>query len=127
MKKLNGGYARYFNERNKRKGALFEGRFKAKHIGSDDYLLHLSAYVNLNDRVHKLSHPTSKSIIRSSRGEYLGSEVGFCKKDIVLNQFKNTEEYKMFADESLADILLRRYPLGDGVGDVEELSHPTSK
>ena len=60
MKRLNGGYTRYFNHRNKRTGALLQGRFKSKHIDNETYLLRVSAYVNLNDRVHQLSGSTTK-------------------------------------------------------------------
>ena len=56
MHRLSGGYTTYFNLLNKRSGSLFQGVFKAKHINSNEYLLHASAYVNLNNKVHKLSN-----------------------------------------------------------------------
>src|SRR3990172_6063231 len=37
-----------------RSGALFQGPFKAVYVDSNEYLLHLSTYVNLNFKVHKL-------------------------------------------------------------------------
>lgn len=48
MCKLSTGYSMYFNNKNERTGALFEGRFKAKHVGSDEYLKYLFAYIHLN-------------------------------------------------------------------------------
>ena len=42
------GYARYYNIRNKRFGALFQRPFKAKHVSTDEELLHLSRYIHLN-------------------------------------------------------------------------------
>ena len=60
MHRISGGYSWYFNNKYKRKGALFQGVFKAKHIADNDYLLHLSAYINLNGRVHKLGGPAAK-------------------------------------------------------------------
>ncbi len=48
MHRVGTGYAKYFNEKNKRNGVLFQGRFKAVHINSDEYLLHLSRYIHLN-------------------------------------------------------------------------------
>lgn len=48
MHKLGTGYAMYFNKRWERKGILFEGKFKAKIIQSDEYLMHLSRYIHLN-------------------------------------------------------------------------------
>ena len=110
MKRLGGGYTKYFNEKHKRSGVLFQGKYKAIHIDSNEYLLHSSAYVNLNDRVHQLGNPTSKQVkSRSSWGEYIGeSKSNFCDKSIVLGQYKNMGEYKKFAQSSLEDILKRR-------------------
>ncbi len=99
-----GGYTMYFNEKYKRSGALFQGKYKVKHINSNEYLLHLSAYVNLNNRVHgiPLGDPTSKCQIRSSWDEYVGQVKNhFCSKDIVLDQFKTVREYEKFALDAL--------------------------
>lgn len=109
MQKLGTGFTRYFNEKYKRNGVLFQGPFKAVHINTDAQLLHTSAYVNLNDKVHKLSSGVTK-FIRSSWKEYVGENIKdlFCKKDIVLGQFKDKMDYKKFAEESLEGILERR-------------------
>ena len=48
MKKLGTSYAMYFNATNQRTGALFEGKFKARHADRDEYLKYLFAYVHLN-------------------------------------------------------------------------------
>jgi putative transposase len=48
MKKIGTAYAMYFNGRNERTGALFEGKFKARHANTDEYLKYLFAYVHLN-------------------------------------------------------------------------------
>ena len=48
MQKLSTGYTMYFNERAKRSGALFQGRFKAEHVDSDRYLAYLFSYIHLN-------------------------------------------------------------------------------
>ena len=48
MKKVNGGYAKYFNERYKRVGTLFQGRTKKIHVNSDAYFLHILHYIHLN-------------------------------------------------------------------------------
>ncbi|MEK7460156.1 MAG: transposase [Patescibacteria group bacterium] len=48
MMKLSTGYSMYFNNKNKRTGALFESRFKAKHADTDEYLKYLLAYIHLN-------------------------------------------------------------------------------
>ena len=48
MGKLSTAYAMYFNSKNERTGTLFEGKFKAKHAGTDEYLKYLLAYIHLN-------------------------------------------------------------------------------
>ncbi len=48
MRKLNGGYARYFNERNKRKGPLFESRFKSVLIKNSAHFIHIPYYIHCN-------------------------------------------------------------------------------
>ncbi|MCM8768814.1 MAG: transposase [Candidatus Omnitrophica bacterium] len=48
LRKLATGYAMYFNEKYKRTGVLFDGRYKAKEIPNDSYLLHLTRYIHLN-------------------------------------------------------------------------------
>ena len=108
MKRLFGGYTWYFNKKHNRSGSLFQGTFKAKHIDSNEYLLHLSAYVNLNYRVHQLGGLTAK-LCKSSWGEFIdGSANSFCNKNIILEQFRNVREYKQFAESSLKDIAERK-------------------
>ncbi|PIR87571.1 MAG: hypothetical protein COU10_03935 [Candidatus Harrisonbacteria bacterium CG10_big_fil_rev_8_21_14_0_10_45_28] len=55
MKKLNMGYARYFNERNHRSGYLWQGKYKKILIEQDSHFLHIPYYIHLNplDRLSK--------------------------------------------------------------------------
>ena len=71
MHKIGTGYTRYFNEKTKRSGSLFQGRYKSVWVDSNEYLLYLSVYVNLNDKIHSLGGSTTKS----SWGEYTGEVV----------------------------------------------------
>lgn len=48
LRKLNVGYANYFNERYKRNGALFQGRTKKILIANDAHFLHILHYIHLN-------------------------------------------------------------------------------
>lgn len=108
MKRLSGGYTWYFNNKHKRSGSLFQGTFKSKHIDSNEYLLHVSAYVNLNEKI-PLGGLTAK-LGKSSWNEYIN--ISLCKKseqicygkDIILEQFDSIEDYKKFALSSLGDI-----------------------
>lgn len=117
MQKIGTGYTKYFNNKYKRSGTLFQGKFKSIHVHSNEYLLHLSAYVNLNDQVHQLGSPTSKLVgSRSSWDEYVEGDEntpGICEKGIVLEQFENKEDYKKFAMMTLKDVLERRSELKD--------------
>lgn len=105
MGRLGGGYVSHFNIKYKRAGTLFQGRFKAIHIDSNEYLLHLSAYVNLNNKVHRIKGES----FRSSWNEYINkNKVSLSKPGIVLKQFGNLGEYRGFAESSLEDILERK-------------------
>lgn len=114
MKRI-GGYTWYFNNKYKRSGSLFQGVFKDVHIDSNEYLLHVSAYVNLNDRVHQLGGETAKlKESLSSWKEYTDEGVKrICEKDIVLEQFGNIDEYKEFALSSLESIKQKKEELKD--------------
>ena len=48
MQSLSTAYTVYYNRRHGRHGHLLDGRFKAKLVDGDDYLLVLSRYVHLN-------------------------------------------------------------------------------
>lgn len=109
MHRLSTGYTKYFNTRYKRNGVLFQGPFKAVHIDSNEQLLHVSVYVNLNFKVHQLGLGGEASKYLSSWDEYAGkTKFSFCQKDDVLGQFKNKKEYKNFAERTLPSILERK-------------------
>lgn len=48
IRKLNVGYANYFNEKYRRVGTLFQGRTKRIRITSDAHFLHILHYIHLN-------------------------------------------------------------------------------
>lgn len=48
LRKLNIGYAKYFNERHRRQGTLFQGRTKKVLIERDAHLLYIVHYIHLN-------------------------------------------------------------------------------
>lgn len=110
MHKVSTGYTNYFNEKYKRSGSLFQGKYKAIHINSNEYLLHLSVYVNLNYKVHKnLNKEWMKKMTISSFKEYVGeAHRSFCVKSIVLEQFGNAEKYKSFCEKTLPEILRKK-------------------
>jgi len=105
MQRLGTGYTNYFNEKESRSGALFQGRFKANHISSNEYLLHASAYVNLNFKIHKLK---KDALYHSSWNEYAEKKPGICSKKIILEQFGSVSKYINFAENSIATTLKKR-------------------
>lgn len=88
MKKLGTGYSMFFNIKYQRRGALFGGLFKSKHIAEDLYLKHLFGYIHLNSLDIKFSgweelidkkHPQEwkdflESYRYSSYQDYIGKE-----------------------------------------------------
>lgn len=48
MKKLNGGYAKYFNIKYERVGALFQGKYKSVLIKNEAHFIHLPYYIHFN-------------------------------------------------------------------------------
>ncbi len=105
MKRMGAGYTCFFNEKYKRNGALFQGSFKSVHIETNTQLLHTSAYINLNNQIEDIPFELSKS----SWEEYTNTSIkSFCKKEIILNQFNNIKDYKLFALSSLKDIRRRK-------------------
>lgn len=96
MKNILDSYTRYFNSKSKRKGPLWQGRFKSVLIENDEHLLHLTRYIHLN--------PTSDSLVESpedwiysSYNEYLNSsDKKICNYSEYLNI--NAEEYRKFVE-----------------------------
>jgi putative transposase len=100
MHKLGMGYTNYFNKKHNRSGSLFQGPFKSISIDSNEYLLHLSVYVNANYAIHNYSE---KDWPYSSYLDYTGKREGkLCAKETILGQFDNNFlEYNKFIRTNL--------------------------
>ncbi len=48
MSDLCNSHSRFYNTKYETVGSLFQGRFKAKRVEKDEYLIHLSRYIHLN-------------------------------------------------------------------------------
>lgn len=106
------GYTRYFNEKYKRSGVLFQGKFKSKHVENNNYLLHLSCYINHNNLDASLKPLFTLSF--SSLGEYKGlvsKDKSICNADIILSQFKNKEDYTIYGEKTWLEICSRKEEL----------------
>lgn len=59
---LNVSYSVYYNKRHRRRGHLFQGRFKAILLDANEYLILLSRYIHLNPvRAKMVTHPLEYS------------------------------------------------------------------
>ena len=102
MNNILNSYSRYFNLKIKRKGPLWEGRFKNVLVESDEQLLHLTRYIHLNPvTAYLVEKPELWK--HSSYQEYL------CKIDRKksLCDFENIidikpMEYKKFVDDNIS-------------------------
>src|SRR3989344_4081717 len=69
LKRLLGGYTKYFNLVHQRSGALFQSRFKSNLLNNDAYFLRIRPYVHLNYLIHDI--PKEKvHLVLSSEREY---------------------------------------------------------
>jgi putative transposase len=100
LKYLLGSYARYFNVKTRRKGPLWQSRFEARPVETDEDLLHMTRYIHLN--------PTSAELVKrpedwefSSYHEYLGvsKTPQYCKfkKNVSLTP----DAYRKFAEDRI--------------------------
>lgn len=109
MQRLLNSYTKYFNNKYKRKGHLFEGPFKAVHIKNNTHLLHSSAYIHRNPREirewrgKEFQYPWSTLQDFTSENRW-GQLIA---PDIILSQFGDSpasqmREYKKFVQTSPA-------------------------
>jgi len=102
MKRILGGYTKYFNTKNKISGHLFQGPFRAVHIEDNPQILYLSAYIHNNIRELKEWKGKEELFPYSSFQDYIKENRWgeLLRTDIIKNQFHSTEKYKLFVKES---------------------------
>ncbi len=108
MKKLNMGYARYFNEKNDRTGALFQGKYKSVLVENDAHFLYLPYYIHFNPfdlkmpewRNNKINNPKKaleylRSYRWSSHLDYIGVKnfPSVTQRTFFLELFNGEKEY----------------------------------
>lgn len=91
MRKILNSYSCYFNAKHKRKGPLWESKFKNVLVDNDEQLLHLTRYLHLNP-VTALLIDKPENWIFSSYKEYLSK----VEDSSVVCQFDNILEIKPF-------------------------------
>ncbi len=93
MRSLMTSYSMYFNRKYKRVGPVFQSRYKASRISTDEYLDHISRYIHLNPREWE-NYPYSS--FRYYRGD---SEVDWLLPGKILELFPGTEQYIEFVKD----------------------------
>ncbi|MBI2472131.1 MAG: transposase [Planctomycetes bacterium] len=128
---LNVSYSVYFNKRHRRKGHLFQGRFKAVLLDANEYLILLSRYIHLNPvRAKMVTHPLEYSwssypvftgkrrkpewLITETILSYFGKE----KKEATMNYKSYVEKVNMETLENPDKNMLGGFILG-GAGFVD--------
>jgi putative transposase len=123
MKKLNGGYAKYFNERHKRSGALFQGKYKSVPILGDPHFSYITHYIHFNPldlsghkwRQNKLLRndiSVALSYLQkyrwSSHLDYLGIKnvPSVTERGLMLDFFNGTKGYEKYTKNLLQDFNL---------------------
>ena len=106
MARLAISYSKSINKEMNRSGPLFEGRFKAIHIDSDEYILALSSYIHLNPVKAKLVG-SPEHWPYSSYLDYIGKRQGSLPKKEFLYSFFSVpnppnEYYRFMNDVSLS-------------------------
>ncbi len=101
MSNVLNSYTRYFNIKTKRKGPLWESRFKSVLVTTDEQLLHLTRYVHLNPTTANLVNEPNDWDFSSYR-EFLG-EIEI--EDSICNHSKfldiEPETYKEFVSSRI--------------------------
>lgn len=107
MHDLNGTYATLWNRRHSMQGHLFQGRFTAKIVQEDGYLLTVCRYVALNPvRAHMVAKPEDWpwSSYRATAG--FDERPSFLWPDLVLGQFgaldgEAAARYRRYVEDGL--------------------------
>jgi len=92
MTRLNGTYTQYFNQRHKRVGHLFQGRYKSTIVEKDNYLLELCRYIVLNPlraNIVKTPEEWKWSSYRATIEKDL--EPAWFNSELVLNNFNRAK------------------------------------
>ena len=96
MKKCATAYSMYFNRQYDRTGTLFEGSFKAKHVGNEPYFNWLFSYIHLNPV--KIINPDWKE----------NGIVGLEKTKSFLSNYAYSSYFDYFGKDRLESVILNK-------------------
>ena len=108
------GYVRRFNKTHRRRGHLFEGRYKAIVCDRDSYLLELVRYIHLNPvRARMVKRPGEWEW--SGHRQYLGKEKsGLIDSGPVMGELRTAARYEAFIREGAKVNYRAEWHPGDG-------------
>ncbi|MCR4278184.1 MAG: transposase [Candidatus Berkelbacteria bacterium] len=93
LQSLSTRYSVYFNKRYNRVGSLFQGRYKAVTIKTDEQLVHLSRYIHLNPTDLGVPITSLSSFKYSSYPSYLGESVRpWLNEKMILSFFQDSRQ-----------------------------------
>lgn len=102
MKQLLNAYTFYFNKKYERTGAIFEGRYKAVRVPSNDLLLHITRYIHLNPVASKLTN-NPETYLWSSHKDYLTTKSsGLTNTKTVSSFFPTIKDYQKFVQDQIS-------------------------
>lgn len=98
MRSVLTSYVLYFNKKHERTGSLFDKRYRAVRITSDDYLWHISRYIHLNPL--DIGEDYTKYNYSSIQYYLKRKESSWVKPDEILDMFKEAkQDYKEFLED----------------------------
>lgn len=93
MRRVMTSYSGYFNRKYQHRGPVFESRYKASRVISDDYFLHISRYIHLNPR-------NWKKYKYSSISHYLANYMSdWLQTESVLGMHSSISGYQQFLED----------------------------
>ncbi len=123
MKKLDMGYAKYFNQKYKRKGTLFEARYKRVPVEKEPHFYYLPYYIHLNPLDIKFPEWREGSLRNyrqalkfledyrwSSHLDYIGIKnfPSVTSRHFLIEVFGGARKYKQSIEQWLRDLDLDR-------------------
>jgi len=105
MTNVQNSYAKYFNTKSKRSGAVFQAMFKAVRIETDEQLLHVSRYIHLNPLTsYRVNDVTQlEDYPWSSYGTYVGKrQYSFVDTRDIKHHFTTAHKIKTFTSDQAA-------------------------
>lgn len=92
-------YTRYYNIKHKRIGTIFQGKFKAVRVESDEQLIHLSRYIHLNPFVAQLVNKPENYKWSSYKWYLQDMTNRLCHPLAVIELVDSSKNYQAFVED----------------------------